>query len=150
MSSSKGLQPVARYAASREREAARALGESQQRVREQEIRLQELIEYQAEYRRQLTQSGQSGLDAAQLQEFRAFLLQLGEAITQQEQVIAQCRSQSEQERQHWIERHHRSEVLDRLIDRRKANELQVAEQREQKIADERVGHTHARNSNRHR
>ena len=80
MRGSERLGSVRRLNESRELSAARALGRSVRRVREQEQRLSELERYREEYRRQLEEMGAGGVVAARLQEMRGFLHNLDLAI----------------------------------------------------------------------
>ena len=48
-------------------------------------------------------SGGNGLGATRVQDYRIFLSRLGEAVRQQEALIAQCGAQHEQTRQQWME-----------------------------------------------
>ncbi|MFQ5643759.1 MAG: flagellar export protein FliJ [Thiogranum sp.] len=138
MTRSKRMQPVQRVAHSREQNAVQKLGQSQQNLDAQRARLEELRAYRDQYTRDFELSGGGGLDAARIQDYRAFLNRLGEAIRQQEVLIEQCRSQHEQTRQQWIETRSHSQVIDKVVHRYCREEHRQQERKEQQEQDERA------------
>jgi len=131
------MQPVQRVAHGREQEAMHKLGQSQQFLDSQLARLEELRSYREQYSRDFTATGEGGLDATRLREFRAFLGRLGEAIRQQEALIDRYRAQHEQNRQHWLESRSHSQAIDKVVDRYRDQERHQQERREQREQDER-------------
>ena len=98
MTRSKRMDPVLRVAEHRERNAARLLGESRQRLEQQRQRLQELLDYREEYSRRFQQTGSGGMDMKQLHEYRAFLGRLNDAVAHQHKTVA--KAEAEVERRH--------------------------------------------------
>jgi small-conductance mechanosensitive channel len=88
MSPSKRLKPVQQVAASRERNAARTMGQARQHLAQEEAKLAQLRQYHQEYLQRFAQVASQGMSANQLQEYRAFLAKLDEAVRQQEKVVA--------------------------------------------------------------
>jgi flagellar FliJ protein len=131
------MQPVQRVAQGRERDAMHKLGQSQQHLDSQLARLEELRSYREQYSRDFAASGESGLDATRLRDYRAFLGRLGEAIRQQEALVDRHRSQHEKNRQHWVETRTHSQAVDKVVDRYRELERQQQERREQREHDER-------------
>jgi flagellar FliJ protein len=132
------MQPVQRVAHGREQDAMQKLGQSQQFLDAQQARLEELRAYREQYSRDFAASGESGLAASRLRDFRAFLGRLSEAIQQQEALVARYRSQHEQTRQLWIESRSHSQAIDKVVDRYRQQERQRQDRREQLEQDERA------------
>lgn len=137
MTRSKRMQPVQNVAQGREQEAMHKLGQSQQYLDAQLARLEELRDYREQYSRDFAASGETGLDATRLRDYRAFLGRLGEAIRQQEALITRYQSQHEQTRQLWLESRTHSQAIDKVVDRYREQERQQQERREQLEQDER-------------
>ncbi len=137
MVQSKRLKPVQRVAKSREQTAAREMGDSQRYVHKQEVRLDELRGYHAEYLERFHSAAKVGMGAMQLQEYRAFLAKLERAIREQEAIIIDGRNAHQLNKDNWQQKHVRTQVLGKVIDRYKQAENQAQDQREQKEADDR-------------
>jgi flagellar FliJ protein len=132
------MKPVRQVAASREQQAARNLGEAQERLAAQERKLEELIEYRDQYAVQFKAEGGLGFDAVRMQDFRVFLNRLNQAIEQQRGVIELCRQDCVRSRDRWLRDRTRSEALEKVVDRYRDEERREEERREQRSADERV------------
>ena len=76
MSPSKRLRPVQQVAASKERKAARSMGQAKQNLAQQEAKLFQLKLYHQEYLERFQQASAQGISVTQLQEYRAFLAKL--------------------------------------------------------------------------
>ena len=137
MSPSKRLKPVQKLADSRERTAAQQFGQSQQSLNEHKTKLDELRQYHDEYMERFQSAMQSGISSAQLQEYRAFIAKLNEAIRQQEQVVASSQRDRSNKRENWQQKHTRVMALDKVVDRYKKEEIKTADKKEQNEADER-------------
>ena len=136
MSPSKRLKPVQKVAGSRERTAAQQFGQSQQSLNQHKIKLEELRLYQSEYIERFQSAMQNGISSAQLQEYRAFIAKLNEAIRQQEQVVASSQQDRSDKRENWQQKHTRVMALDKVVDRYKKEEVKMADKKEQNEADE--------------
>ena len=141
MTRSKRMQPVQRVARGREQEAMQKLGQSQQFLDAQKARLDELRAYCEQYSRDFAASGESGLNASRLRDYRAFLGRLGEAVQQQEALVARYQLQHEKTRQRWVESQSHSQAIDKVVDRFRQLEHQQQERREQLEHDERAQRT---------
>ena len=144
MTRTKRMQPVQRVAESRENTAAKHMSESRQKLSDQEARLKELQTYRDQYAAQFSTRGHAGLDALQLHDYRIFLSRLNQAIQQQELIIVQCRNQHHQNQDQWNDLHRHTQVVDKLIERFKADEQDQQKKREQQMLDE-----HAQRMHRH-
>ena len=131
------MQPVQRVAHGREQEAMNKLGQSQQYLDAQMARLDELRNYREQYARDFAATGEGGLNATRVREFRAFLGRLGEAIRQQEALIDRYRAQHEVNRRQWIESRGHSQAIDKVVDRYREQERREQERREQRELDDR-------------
>ena len=138
MTRSKRMQPVQRLAQGRERDAMRKLGESQQFLDAQLAKLEELRAYRAQYAREFTATSETGLGATRLRDYRVFLGRLGQAIEQQELLVARYQSQHEKTRQQWLESRTHSQAIDKVVDGYQQQERRQQDRREQLEHDERA------------
>ncbi|MFC1602454.1 flagellar export protein FliJ [Pseudomonadota bacterium] len=136
MSPSKRFKPVLRVAESHERKAASQFGDSQRYVQEQEAKLNELRQYHDEYLEQFNAVSRTGISAAQLREYQAFLAKLDLAIKEQEAVVQASDKNRSVKKEAWQQKHMRSKVLDKVVQRHQEEEKRILEKREQKEADE--------------
>jgi flagellar FliJ protein len=130
------MQPVQRIAHSREQEAVQKLGQSQQYLDAQKAKLDELHAYREQYTRDFADSGGAGFGATRMQDYRVFLNRLGEAIRQQEALIARFQAQHEQTRRYWIESRSHSQAIDKVVDGYRSQERRKQDRREQQEQDE--------------
>ena len=137
MTRSKRMQPVQHVAQGREQDAMHKLGHSQQFLDAQRAKLEELRAYRDQYANYFASSGGNGVSATRVQDYRIFLGRLGEAVRQQEALIAQCEVQHEQARQQWVDSRSHSQAIGKVIERYKTEENIVQERREQQEQDER-------------
>ncbi|MCW8943499.1 MAG: flagellar export protein FliJ [Sedimenticola sp.] len=134
---SKRFQPVKRVAESRENDAARELGHSQKRMRDQEAKLDDLRRYHQEYLERFEATARQGMSANQMQEYRVFLEKLDVAIREQEKVVLASKSECVSRKEQWKEKRVRTQALGKVMDRFKSAELKVEEKREQDETDDR-------------
>jgi len=141
MTKSERLKPVVRVAESRERDAAKALGDCQRVLSEREVSLSELLSYRDEYRRRFQEAGSGGLNGSSLQDYRSFLNRLDGAIRQQRHLTEAARCAYEQQKRIWHEKWNRTKVLDKVVDRYRQQEAHMEARREQGEHDDRAQHT---------
>ncbi|MCW8891361.1 MAG: flagellar export protein FliJ [Sedimenticola sp.] len=134
---SKRFQPVKRVAESRENDAARELGHSQKRMRDQEAKLEDLKRYHQEYLERFESTARQGMPASQMQEYRVFLEKLDTAIKEQEKVVLASKSECVTRKEQWQQKRVRTQALGKVMDRFKSAELKVKEKREQDESDDR-------------
>lgn len=137
MSPSKRLSPVQRVAQSREQKAARHMGESHKSLLAEEAKLLQLRQYHEEYLTRFEAAARKGLSSSQLQEYRAFLDKLDEAIGQQERVVAARKNDHSSKKDSWRETHTRTQALDKVMRRYQQQERKNADRQEQKESDDR-------------
>lgn len=138
MTRSKRMRPVQQLTQSREQKAVQELGQSQQYLQAQQAKLEELRAYRDQYAKDFQASGGAGLGATRVHDYRIFLNRLGEAIRQQENLIAQCRARHEQTRQQWVESRGQSQAVEKLVDRYRLEEDRQLDRTEQKEQDDRA------------
>ena len=136
MSPSKRLKPVQQFAATKERNAARSMGQARRHLAEEEAKLEQLRQYHQEYLARFQQAASSGISAAQLQEYRAFLAKLDEAIQQQEKVVATSMANHSSRKDEWKQKHTRTQALGKVVERYRQQELKDEDRKEQKANDE--------------
>ena len=137
MAPSKRFKPVLRVAESRERNAAHQFGNSQRNMQEQEAKLEELRRYHQEYLDRFNVAARSGMTAAQLREYQAFIAKLELAICEQETVVQASDTDCSTKQAEWQQKHVRSKVLDKVVQRCEAEERRTQESREQMETDDR-------------
>jgi len=134
----KRMQSVADIAKSREKNAARLLGQKQHFLEQQRQRLLELVSYREEYARMFQSQGSLGLDARRLNEYRVFLEKLNLAIVQQRDRITQAAGDCHVCQESWMNTRIHSKALHKVVDRFRHEEIKQQEKREQNELDERA------------
>ena len=137
MKRSQRFEPVVKVAENREQEAARLLGEAQSALTQAQQRLNELEGYREEYIKRFHATGSTGMSAAQMMDYRAFLLKLDQAIAEQGIVAEQATHFVEQQRQEWFAKRGKVKMLDTVVARYQAVEQRDADRKEQGDQDER-------------
>jgi flagellar FliJ protein len=135
MVKSKRFEPIRDLAANSANELSRAMAEAARRVAELERQHEQLKGYREQYARDAAHSGAS-MDAVRLQNYRAFLDRLTEALQLHVQKLGVARAEYESRRNLWSEKRIEAETLDRAVERFRSEELQAGERREQRDGDE--------------
>ncbi len=136
MAPSDRLKPVQRVAQNKEREAAKSFGDSRRKLQEEEQKLEQLRLFEQEYQNRFEAASRGGMSAGQLQEYQGFIAKLHLTIKEQENVVEQCRKFSGDMKQHWQEKHTRTEAIGKVMGRFEKEEHQERERMEQKLSDE--------------
>ncbi|HUO68011.1 MAG TPA: flagellar FliJ family protein [Gammaproteobacteria bacterium] len=135
MSKPTRLEPIAEIATMRENEAAQRLAASSAQLTAKEKELEQLRGYLAEYRqRALAES----TDSARLQNTRAFLTRLSDAVAFHEAELQKAVDRHRVELEHWRDSHQRAQALDKYIERSQRQELDALQRRDQAEVDERA------------
>ncbi|HLV18976.1 MAG TPA: flagellar export protein FliJ [Pseudomonas sp.] len=130
------LAPVIDQATRAERDAARALGQAQQKLLQSENQLRELQRYLSEYQQQWLTSGRQGVTAQWMVNYQRFLGQLDTAIEQQQRSVEWSRENLRKARERWQQCNVRLEGLRKLVQRYEDEARRLADAREQKQFDE--------------
>lgn len=131
------LQAAARVAQSREDEAVKLLAESQQRLVEQQNRLQQLLLFRGEYANQFQAESGNGISARRFQDYAVFLNNLDHGIAQSQRELERLQQELQRKRGDWVQTHAKTRALEEVIDRDRQVQLRREDQREQRDSDER-------------
>ena len=135
MMKSKRFEPIQEIASTSAKDLSRAMGEAGRKVADLERQLEQLQSYREEYMRNSSQSA-TAFDAVKLQNYRAFLDRLGEALRQHLKSLETARSEYERRRALWSEKRIEAESLGRAVDRFRKEEQHVADRLEQREGDD--------------
>ena len=138
MKKSGRIQPLKNLASRHEQQAARTLGQSRSQLGEKQDRLQELFSYREEYQQRFQRDAEKGIGVTQLQAYHSFMQQLDEAISQQRIQVEQAEQRCSTVSAQWRETHIRTQVLDKTIQRLRAQENQQAEKISQREIDDQI------------
>lgn len=130
------LTPVVDVATRAERDAARVLGQAQQKLLQSENQLRDLQRYLSDYQQQWLTSGRQGVSGQWMVNYQRFLGQLDTAIEQQGRSVEWNRDNLRKARERWQQCHMRLEGLRKLVQRYQDEARRVADAREQKQFDE--------------
>ena len=135
MTRSDRMQPIKKLADTRERDAGSVVAEAQKKLQECERKLAQLQQYREEY---VASNGDllHTLDTLRMQNYRAFLQRLADAIRQQEQAARAAREDYERKREAWRERRVEAKSLGRAIENLQTEERKEEAHREQIRMDE--------------
>lgn len=122
MKRSQRIEKIREFTGNKEQEAARVLGECQQRLQQQKQRLADLEMYYEQYSVQITTAGSGGLTIERYQNMQAFLANLNQAIGQQKVVIEQVHLEFERKKQTWLEVRNRNRALGSVAERYRQQE----------------------------
>lgn len=117
-------------------EALRRLAELMKTCQESEARLEMLKRYRSEYQLKLSAATRDGMSALQLDNFRAFLARLEEAVAQQSADLSHWQAAVARAREAWQEAERRARSYGVLNERRAEQARVTAERAEQKQNDE--------------
>lgn len=131
-------QAIRKIADQFEQRAARSLGQSQGNLTQQQQRLEELIRFRQEYNQQFLSTGAQGMDGATLQSFQRFLVQLDQAIAQQQQTVLAAERDCDSKRHTWQDKHKTTKIYDKTIERFVTQEQRTQSRKEQRESDDRV------------
>jgi flagellar protein FliJ len=136
MKRSERLDVVQQAAARTERERAERVGAAERHLAEMQQKLAALEKYRSEYEAGFATRAGGGVDVVGMRDFQTFLARLGEALSQQRELVALARKALEAERSNWREAAQRQHVVDTLADRWQGEETRAANRRDQNESDE--------------
>jgi flagellar FliJ protein len=135
---SKRLEPVRELLDETERARALRVSAVQSRLADAERRTQELERYLAEYRQAFRQRATAGMGVSGMRDYQVFIARLSEAVTQQQQQLAQLRAECERERAQWAEAAARNRAVDKVIAAARHEDQKAEDRRSQNESDERA------------
>ncbi|WP_035480469.1 flagellar export protein FliJ [Aliagarivorans marinus] len=130
----------------KEQDAAKALAEVQQQLRQFEGQLQHLEEYRRSYLEQALAHGADGLKAQSFHQYQMFIQKLEQASVQQNQSIQQIRQNLSLCRKQWQEQRAKRRAMELLIEKQVAEKEKAQLKAEQKLLDEYALFAHFRNA----
>lgn len=132
------LQVVLQMEERKEEAAQKALQAALKKYNGEQARLQELLDYYADYQTQIRQQQQTSLSSRQLIGWQQFVSQLNHAIEQQQGQLHRLQARLEDARKLWRAAWEKREAMARHIADCRVQERQDADRREQKLVDEAV------------
>lgn len=134
----KRLEPIKELAETREKHAAQAYGQSQQKLEAAHKGLNNLTAFRENYSARFNQSGNQGLGVRRLQEYRAFLDKINKAIADQELQLQYAERDLEAKKHAWEEAHGRVLGMQTVVDKLRTEALKLEQKREQNEYDDRA------------
>ncbi|HET7809711.1 MAG TPA: flagellar export protein FliJ [Steroidobacteraceae bacterium] len=136
MKRSDRLDVVQQVASRNERERAERVGAAERHLVEMQQKLAALEKYRTEYEAGFKARAGSGVDVVGMRDFQTFLAKLGEALTQQRELVTLAQRALDTERSSWREAAQRAHVVETLAERWQSEELRAATRRDQNESDE--------------
>lgn len=136
MKRAKRLEPVKALMGETERECAQQLAALQSRLLEAEQRCQELKRYLSEYHSAFRQRASAGIGVNGIRDYQVFIARLGEAVQQQDGIVAQLRGDCERARAQWREAAAKKSAVGKVIEHARAEEVRIEARRQQRETDE--------------
>ena len=136
MKRSERLDVVQQAAARTERERAERVGAAERHLVEMQQKLAALEKYRSEYENGFASRAGAGADVVGMRDFQTFLARLGEALTQQRELVALAQGALDAERSNWREAAQRAHVVETLAERWQSEESRAANRRDQNEIDE--------------
>jgi flagellar FliJ protein len=133
---SERLDVVQQVTARNEREHAERVGAAERHLAEMRDKLAALERYRSEYEAGFKSRANAGVDVIGMRDYQVFLARLGEALTQQRELVAMALAALDTERARWREAAQRAHVVDTLQERWHTEEIRVANRRDQQETDE--------------
>lgn len=138
MTPASSLRTLVDLAQKRTETAARDLGTFNTQGREAESKFEMLLRYRQDYQARYEQSIKIGLHQAGLQNYRAFLRKLDQAIAQQQEALMRSKQQIVAGQQGWNEQRRQLKSFETLSQRRDQADSRRAAKAEQRAQDERA------------
>lgn len=118
-------------------EATVQLGKMQQACSQAEAQLNQLVNYELEYRQQLQQNmTNDGMAATNWMNYQQFMTSLDKTLEQHRQHVSQCQQRVSQALKNWQEKKQRLNAFETLRDRALATQLLKENKLDQKMMDE--------------
>ena len=133
------LQPLVVLAQQQNDSSIRKFGQLNQQQQATQAKLDTLLQYRLDYQARLQQSELEGMNHAELDNFRNFILRLDEAITQQKNKNQQAINLLQIGRVELQEAQRKMKSFETLAKRHVENELKLVAKVEQRQQDEHTG-----------
>jgi len=136
MKRSERLDVVQQVTSRTERERAERVGAAERHLVEMQQKLAALEKYRTEYESGFKSRAGAGVDVVGMRDFQTFLAKLGEALTQQRELVNLAARALEGERSNWREAAQRAHVVETLAERWQTEEQRAETRRDQNESDE--------------
>ncbi|MEW6444896.1 MAG: flagellar export protein FliJ [Pseudomonadota bacterium] len=136
------LERLGEFARQEEDKAARLMAEARARLDEQEQRLALLENYQREYAARLSFNTGASAGVFALQNYRAFMARIEEAVVQQRQSVERAAREHAHTVQTWNEQRTRTRGLDKVGEKLATTMAREQNSRDQRAQDEFAGRLH--------
>ncbi len=133
---SQRLKPIKKMAQTKEKSAAKALGESLEKQRVENSKLEQLECYKKEYLNEMEYKIRQGVTGATLQHYHHFLNKIDQAIIQQNEVLKQCGEQLSYVQGQWQDKRSRSRAITQVMDKMQDSEKKIINKKEATQNDE--------------
>jgi flagellar protein FliJ len=141
---SKRLAVVLSLEERKEKAALEKMAEAQQHHETQRQQIENLEQYQQEYREQIRRSQHGVVSVARLQGWQAFIAQLDQVIVQQQKLLTQAEERLQVCREEWQNAWERRRGMEKYIETCRRHEQREQDLSEQKQMDEAAGRILAR------
>ena len=141
---SRRLEVVLTLEQRKEKEALEQMGEARKLVDQQRQQIEDLNNYQQEYRNQIRSAQHGVVPVVRLQAWQAFIAQLDQVIVQQKKQLEQVEQVYEARRREWQQAWERRRGMEKYIESCQQQEQRERDLQEQKQSDEAAGRQFAR------
>lgn len=117
-------------------QATRVLGDLISGQQEATQRLELLVQYRDEYQSRFLASARDGIGRDAMENYRAFLARLDEAVAQAKEMVAASERRTAAGQQEWLDKRGRVKAFDTLAQRHQTRVVYAESKQEQKAADE--------------
>ncbi len=138
MKKSQRLQRIVELNANDEKKALQALGEAQGKKQNLQKQLENLQQYQQEYKEKLQSSSENGIKIEKLLEFKSFLNKLEQAIEKHNNDISLLNQELRILRKSWENKHLKTKNLQKVCNNASNEENKIEHKKEQYEQDERA------------
>ncbi len=136
MKKSQRLKIIVDLNATDEKKALEALGKAQRKKKQLQEKLDELLQYQQDYKQKYQTISETGVNITQLLEFRAFISKLEIAIDGQKKAVLEQEEEVTFVRKTWERKHQKTKSLQKVCDTALEEEVKMEDKREQKEQDD--------------
>lgn len=136
MKKSQRLKIIVDLNATDEKKALETLGKAQRKKNHLQVKLDELLQYQQDYKQKFQAVSETGVNITQLLDFRAFISKLEIAIDGQKKAVIELEEEVAFVRKSWERKHQKTKSLQKVCDTAIEEEVKIEDKREQKEQDD--------------
>ena len=136
------LKPIEKLAEDKEKLAVTDMLLAREEQHSQQKKLNELVQYRAEYIEQFQSRGKQGMQANQVQQYQQFIHQLDLAIKQQKITLKRTEQVLDERQNQWLNKNSHKRAMNKVVSRYQKEESQALDNTEQRDNDERNTQIH--------